>query len=355
MTPRPQKTGCLLINLGTPEHPTPEGVRTYLRQFLWDPRVIDLPTVPRWLLLNLLILPFRPRKSAEAYRQIWTEEGSPLLVNATALQAQVQAEMGLDVPVELGMRYGAPSIADALERLRLQGIDRLVVLPLFPQYASSTSGTALAEVYRVLGSWWNMPSVRVVEPFFDHAGFIRAFGSVAEPALGAFAPDHVLFSFHGLPERHVKRGDDSGAHCLAQAGCCDRLTPSNQGCYRAQCFATARALARALDLPADRHSVSFQSRLGRTPWIRPYTDEVLAELAARGVKRLAVICPAFTADCLETLEEIGLRAREAFRGHGGEDLVLVPSLNAHPSWVEAVVDLLRPHLTPSASPPATPR
>lgn len=354
MDTRPLKTGCLLINLGTPEAPTPEGVRTYLRQFLWDPRVIDLPAVPRWLLLNLVILPFRPRKSAEAYRQIWTPSGSPLRVHAQELASRVQAALGPEVPVELGMRYGAPSITEALSRLRNQGIDRLVVLPLFPQYASSTSGTALAEVYRILGSWWNMPSVRVVEPFFDHAGFIRAFGAIAEPALAEFAPDHVLFSFHGLPESHVHRGDPTGSHCLAAEGCCDRLSSANQGCYRAQCFATARALAQALDLPADRHSVSFQSRLGRTPWIRPYTDETLALLAARGVKRLAVMCPAFTADCLETLEEIGLRAREAFRAHGGEELLLVPSLNAHPSWVEAVVDLLLPHLAP-LTPAATPR
>ncbi|HEY9856259.1 MAG TPA: ferrochelatase [Stenomitos sp.] len=353
MTPLPGKTGCLLINLGTPEAPTAGQVRTYLRQFLSDPRVIDMPAVPRWLLLNLVILPFRPRKSAEAYRQIWTDAGSPLMVHSRELVRQVQAALGPEVPVELGMRYGSPSLADALNRLRFQGVDRLVVMPLFPQYASSTTGTALAEVYRVLGTWLTMPAVQVVDPFFGHAGFLGAFGAVAAPTLSEFEPDHVLFSFHGLPERHVIRGDATLSHCLASSGCCDRLTSANQSCYRAQCFATARGLAQALDLPADRYSVSFQSRLGRTPWIKPYTDERLAELAKGGTKRLAVMCPAFTADCLETLEEIGLRARATFRAHGGEDLRLVPSLNTHPSWVAAVVDLLRPYL--KANTPTTAR
>lgn len=346
------KTGCLLINLGTPEAPTPGKVRAYLRQFLSDPRVMDLPAVPRWLLLHLVILPLRPRRSAEAYRQIWTEAGSPLMLHARALVSGVQAALGPELPVELGMRYGEPSIEAALGRLRAQAIDRLVVLPLFPQYASSTTGTALAEVYRVLGTWWTMPSVRVVEPFFDHAGFVGAFGSVAAPTLAEFGPDHVLFSFHGLPESHLKR-DETKAHCLAESSCCDRLTETNRHCYRAQCFATARALATTLGLPAHGHSVSFQSRLGRTPWIRPYTDERLQELARAGVKRLAVMCPAFTADCLETLEEIGLRARETFRAHGGEDLRLVPSLNAHPRWVAAVAELVRSHALEAARLPGS--
>lgn len=344
MDPRPGKIGCLLINLGTPEAPTSGKVRDYLRQFLGDPRVLDMPAFGRWLLLNLVILPFRPRKSAEAYRQIWTEAGSPLMVHAQELARQVQAALGPDVPVELGMRYGAPSLPNALWRLRTRGVERLIVLPLFPQFATSTTGTAVAEVYRVLGTWWTMPSVQVVEPFYDHPAFLRAFAEVAAPTLTEFRPDHVLFSFHGLPERHLKKGDDTRSHCLASAGCCDTLTDVNRSCYRAQCFATARALARSMDLPEGAHSVSFQSRLGRTPWIRPYTDERLAELAQAGVKRLAVMCPAFTADCLETLEEIGLRARETFRAHGGEDLRLVPSLNSHPSWVSAVGELLAPHL-----------
>lgn len=348
-TMRPGKTGCLLINLGTPEAPNTGPVRTYLRQFLGDPRVLDMPALGRWLLLNLVILPFRPRKSAEAYRQIWTEAGSPLLVHSQELTARVQEALGPEIPVELGMRYGAPSLEEALARLRARGVDRLIVLPLFPQYASSTTGTALAEAYRILGAWWTMPSLQVVEPFYDHPAFIRAFAEVAAPTLAEFRPDHVLFSYHGLPESHVKKGDDTGSHCLASSGCCDRLTDANQSCYRAQCFATTRALAAALELPEGAHSTSFQSRLGRTPWIRPYTDERLEELAKAGVKRLAVMCPAFTADCLETLEEIGLRARETFRAHGGEDLRLVPSLNAHPGWVSGVVDLLRPHLAGARS------
>jgi ferrochelatase len=336
--------GLLLVNLGTPDEPTAPAVRRYLREFLSDPRVLDIGAVGRAALLNLVILPRRPAQSAEAYRKIWdAERGSPLLFHGRDLAAAAQASLGAGWRVELAMRYGEPSIPDALERLR--GVDHLVVFPLYPQYAASSTGSSLEAVYRVAAPRWNVPAIASVPAFYDEPGFIAAFAAVGRPALAELRADHVLMSFHGLPERHMRKSDESPGqnHCLASPGCCDAIGDANRNCYRAQCYATARALAAALELGADGYDVSFQSRLGRTPWIQPYTDHVLPALASRGVKRLAVFCPAFVADCLETLEEIGIRAREQFRGAGGEELALVPSLNASSGWVETVAALARRH------------
>jgi ferrochelatase len=333
--------GLLLINLGSPEAPTTPAVRRYLREFLSDPRVIDVNAVGRAALLYGFILPFRPAKSAAAYRKVWTEAGSPLLVHSRALTDEVRRRLGEGWHVELAMRYGEPSIAGALERLRAAAVDRIVVFPLYPQYAASSTGSSLEEVFRVSSGRWVVPSLSVVPPFYDDAGFVDAFVQVARPVLAEDRYDHVLFSFHGLPQRQVKKTDDSGRTCLASADCCDVLGDANRNCYRAQCFATARALASGLALDGGAWSVSFQSRLGRTPWIMPYTDLVLPELAAAGKKKVAVLCPAFVADCLETLEEIGIRAREQFVGLGGDRLTLVPSLNATPRWADAVCDLAR--------------
>lgn len=341
------RIGVLLLNLGTPDAPRPAEVRRYLRQFLSDPRVIDINPVGRWLLLNLVILPLRPRRSAEAYTKIWSDEGSPLLANGQALRDAVARKLA-HVPVALGMRYGNPSIAAGLDQLRAEACDHLVVLPLFPQYASSSTGSAIEAVYREVGQRWNTPFVTVVPPFYDDLRFVEAFAQVGQPVLDELEPDHVLMSFHGLPERHMRKSDETGRHCLQSEGCCDKIIDANRNCYRAQSFATARALAGRLGLPDEQWSVSFQSRLGRDPWIKPYTDLRLVELAKAGVKRMAVFCPAFVADCLETLEEIGIRANEDFRAAGGERLVLVPSLNAHPAWVDAVVGLLRDALPAAA-------
>jgi protoporphyrin/coproporphyrin ferrochelatase len=328
--------GLLLINLGTPDEPTTPAVRRYLAQFLSDPRVLDINPVGRWLLLHGAILRTRPAKSAHAYRQIWTDRGSPLLFHSRDLAAAVQSRLGDGWKVVLGMRYGNPSIESAFRELRAAGVDRVVVLPLFPQYASSSTGSAIEELYRVAGAELTVAPIEVRPAFYDDPGYLAAFTAVGRATLDGFAADHVLFSFHGLPERHMKEGDPSGRHCLASPDCCAAITEVNRNCYRAQSFATARDLAAALHLADGGWTISFQSRLGRTPWIKPYTDVVLDELAARGVKRLAVFCPAFVADCLETLEEIGLRARAQFKAAGGEDLVLVPSLNATPAWADAV-------------------
>jgi len=338
--PTPKK-GLLLVNLGTPDAPESGPVRRYLREFLNDPRVVDINPVGRWMLLNLIILPLRPAKSAEAYRKIWMKEGSPLLVHSRALTAAVSERLRGEYEVELAMRYGNPSLPDAVKALRARGVKEFILLPLYPQEAASSSSSTVARAYEVFAEEWDVPGVRVVPAFHDHPGFLDAFAEVARPVISETRADHVLFSYHGLPERHMRKSDPSGRHCLASAGCCDVLTDVNRHCYRAQCFATTRALAERLDLTPERYTVSFQSRLGRTPWIKPYTDLVLPELAKRGVKRLAVMCPAFVADCLETLEEVGMRANEQFRECGGESLTLIPSLNSHPAWVDAVVRLVR--------------
>lgn len=336
-----QDWGVLLMNLGTPDSTEVGDVRRYLREFLSDPRVLDINPLLRAFLLNVIILPFRPAKSAASYRKIWTAEGSPLLVYGHRVREEVEAGLGGRIQVELAMRYGNPSVADALKRFADAGIDRVVLLPLFPQYSSAAFGSAVEKVYQEASKLWDIPSVHVVPPFYDDAGFIEAFAQVAESQLAAFEPDLVLMSFHGVPERHCTKSDASGEHCLKKEGCCDAIIHANRNCYRAQCFATARALATRLNIPDDGYRVTFQSRLGRDPWIQPYTDEITEELAREGVKRLAVMSPAFVADCLETIEELGMELREDFKEAGGEDLLLVDSLNDSPGWIEAILSMLK--------------
>lgn len=331
------RSGLLLINLGTPDAPTTAATRRYLREFLSDPLVIDLPAPARFALLNFIILPFRSPRSAAAYRSVWTAEGSPLMVNSRALEARVRERLS-DHPVELAMRYGNPDFASALARLRSAGCDRLVALPLYPQRAASSTGSTEAALAATLQRLRWSPRLDIIPPFHADERFLDAWGAVASAALQAARPDRVLFSFHGLPERHIRHADASGSHCLTRADCCATLREVNRDCYRAQCFATAAGIARRLGLQDDAWEVAFQSRLGRTPWIQPFTDQVITRLAG-SVRRLAVICPAFVADCLETVEEIGIRGAAAFRDAGGEQLTLVPSLNAHPAFVDAVVGM----------------
>ena len=332
-------TGLLLVNTGTPASPEVRDVRRYLRAFLSDPRVIDLPAPARWLLLHCLILPLRPRRSAAAYRLVWTDRGSPLLVHADELAAALRTSLGDGVVVEVAMRYGEPSIAAALDRLEAAGATGLTLLPLFPHYASATRGTVVAEVFRQLGARTNIPALRVVPPFYADPGFVRAVADQGRPLLAEVGPERVLFSFHGLPERHCTQGSPEHP-CLADPTCCDRLVATNAFCYRAQCFATARAVAAELELAPDAWEVTFQSRLAGSTWIRPYTDVRIRSLAQQGVRRVVVFCPAFVADCLETLEEIGLRAASGFVAAGGEALHLVPSLNASEAWVDCIVRLV---------------
>ena len=335
-------TGVLLAQLGTPASPAVRDVRNYLREFLSDPRVIDLPALARWLLVNLVIAPFRAPKSARAYQAVWTPAGSPLRVNSRAFADALQRELGAGFRVALGMRYGAPRLADAFAELCNAGVSRIVAFPLYPQIAESSTGTAIAAIREAAGKRGATPPLSFVPPFFADAGFIDAVAADARPLLARERGDHVLFSYHGLPERHVRAADATRAHCLASASCCDAPPPAQlASCYRAQCFATPRAIASALALPAERVTTSFQSRLGRDPWIKPWSDEELPRLAARGVTRLAVVCPSFVADCLETLEEVGIRARAQWLALGGEALALAPCVNASPIWVRAAAELVR--------------
>src|SRR5262245_50154754 len=340
--PAPGKTGVLLINLGTPAAPRTPEVRRYLREFLSDPRVIDIAAPLRFLLVNAVIAPFRAPRSARAYAKIWSARGSPLLVNGLDLRDRLRETLG--VPVELAMRYGEPSLAAGLEALASAGCERLLLAPLYPQYASSSTGSSLEEAFARAALHWSMPNIDALLAFYGDARFLDAVAAIGRPVLAEFRPEHVLFSYHGLPERHCRKTDASGQHCLVRPDCCAAIEEANRNCYRAQCFATTRGLLERLGLDERTSTTSFQSRLGRTPWIRPFTDEVIPELARRGVKRLAVFCPSFVADCLETLEEIGLRARADFRAAGGAELVLVPSLNAHPAWVEGLGAMLSEHL-----------
>ncbi|GMQ90376.1 MAG: ferrochelatase [Gammaproteobacteria bacterium] len=331
------RRGFLLINLGTPEDPGAPAVRRYLEEFLSDPRVIDINPWLRRALLHGVILPFRSPQTAAAYKKIWTERGSPLLVHGQDLARKLAAVLGEDWHVELAMRYQNPSIDAALGRFHEQGVQQIVVFLLFPHYSSAAWGSAIEKLTVEARRRWPDPALTVVPPYYDHPVFIDAVAEVARPLLADFEPDRVVLSYHGLPERQIIKADASGdRHCLRSGGCCATLTAVNKDCYRAQCFATSRALAARLGLAQHVCETAFQSRMGRIPWIRPYTDERVRALAQSGVRRLAVLSPAFTADCLETLEEIAIRAREDFIAHGGSELRLVPSLNSADVWVRAI-------------------
>ena len=327
------KRGVLLINLGSPDSPAVTDVKRYLREFLMDGRVIDKAWPLRYALVNWLIIPRRAEASAHAYSTIWTKEGSPLVVMSRNVREKVQARV--EVPVELAMRYQNPSIEDAVNNLVYQDVTEMLVIPLFPQWAMSSFETAAERARQVAGEQSPQMKVRIVEPFYDRPDYISALVESAKPSLGS-GFDHLLFSFHGLPERHLHKADPIGRHPIDKAVCCDASSPAHKTCYRAQCYETAKAFAREAGLEERKYSVAFQSRLGREVWMRPYTDVELARLAKSGVKRLAVICPAFVADCLETIEEIGMRGREVFLENGGEEFTLIPCLNEHPLWISTL-------------------
>lgn len=331
------KRGVLLVNLGTPNSTSPEDVGIYLKEFLMDPLVIDIPYLARWILVNWLVIPKRKFASAKLYENIWTDRGSPLLFHSEDLTR----ELGkiLEVPVWLAMRYGKPSLDSALEKIRESGVTDLTVVPLYPQYSLSATESSVVQIKKLLQqNGMSGLTVDFLPAFYNQDSYLDAVAEISKPYLDEFAPDKVLFSFHGLPERHVKKTDLSGKHCLALEGCCEVLVPANKNCYRAQSFWTAKWLAKRLGIKD--YVVGFQSRLGRTPWIRPYSDHFYESLPKEGVKRLAVLSPSFVADCLETLEEIGLRAEEQFKEAGGSELLLVPSLNAHPVWVRALKEII---------------
>ncbi len=323
----------LLVNLGSPDSPSVPDVRRYLREFLMDGRVLDAPWPIRFGVVHFAILPKRPHASAHAYRSIWTAEGSPLVTTSRRVRAALQKR--LSIPVELAMRYQNPSIDSVVEKLAAQGINELLLIPMFPHYAMSSYESAVERVKTAVIKFAPTMRLHVQPPYFDLPDYIDALVASATPQLKDDF-DHLLFSFHGLPERHLRKSDETGCHCLKVPNCCEVPSPAHATCYRAQCFKTVKAFVAKAGVPPNKYSIAFQSRLGRDPWMQPYTDKEIARLAHRGVKRLLVMCPAFVSDCLETLEEIGMRGRETFREAGGEELALIPCLNEHPAWLRAL-------------------
>jgi len=330
------KTGVLLINLGTPDSPSVGDVRSYLSQFLNDPRVIDIPWLLRKILVNLVIVPFRAPKSAKIYKQLWTANGSPLLYYSKKVRELLQNDLGATHEVFLAMRYKNPSIPAVLEEMRKKNLARIIVVPLFPQYASASTGSAHEEVMRILSKWWVIPSVTFVSQYYDHPAFIQA---VVERGrkYSHTEFDHVLFSYHGLPERQVDKVYDEGV--CADHNCENEITDENKFCYKATCYATTRSVATALNIPAEKYTVCFQSRLDEK-WLKPFSDKVVEDCARKGMKKILVFSPAFTADCLETIIEIGEEYQHIFHTNGGEKVQLVESLNDHPLWITCLKQIV---------------
>ena len=327
------RKAVLLVNLGSPDSPSVADVRRYLREFLMDARVLDAPWPIRFGVVNVAILPKRPHESAHAYQSIWTDEGSPLVVTSRHVQLALQKR--LNIPVELAMRYQNPSIDSAIESLAAQDIDELLLIPLFPHYAMSSYETAVERVKQAVCNIAPWIQLHVQPPYYNLSDYIEALAASAEAHLKR-PFDHLLFSYHGLPERHLRKSDTTGCHCLKVPNCCEVPSPAHATCYRAQCFQTTKAFVAKAGVPQGKFSVAFQSRLGRDPWMQPYADVEIERLARSGVKRLLVACPAFVSDCLETIEEIGMRGRQTFLDAGGEEFALIPCLNEHPAWLRAL-------------------
>lgn len=325
------KEAVLLLNLGSPDSPSVPDVKEYLREFLMDPRVLDSAYPIRWFVVNGMILPRRPKQSAEAYSKIWTDEGSPLILTSQKQQRLLQERSGL--PVYLGMRYGSPSIPEIVRGIKQDGIERLFVIPLYPHYAMSSYETVVVRTMEEIRAQNLKLDISVLQPFYADQDYIDVLVKSVEPYLSDDL-DQLLFSFHGIPVRHLKVADSSRGHCQVVDNCCAIASPAHSTCYRHQCLATVDAFKSKSSLDPAKIAVSFQSRLGREPWLSPYTDHTLEQLPKQGVKKLAVLCPAFVSDCLETLEEIDMEGRESFLEAGGESFTFIPCLNEHPAWIE---------------------
>ncbi len=325
----------ILMNLGSPDSTEVKDVKKYLDEFLMDERVIDSPYLLRAMLVKGIIVPFRSPKSAEAYKKIWTKEGSPLIVLTKQLQKTLQSK--LTMPVEIAMRYGNPTITHAYEQVLKQNpqVKEVILLPLYPHYAMSSYETAVEDAKLVHSKNKYPFSLRIIEPYYNEPNYINALAASIEPYLKEY--DHLLFSYHGVPERHIHKGDVTGNHCLKVADCCNVNSDAHKFCYRHQCYTTTRLVAEKLGLAKDKFSQSFQSRLGRAEWLKPYTAARLAELPTEGKKKILVVCPAFVSDCLETLEEIAQEGKHTFKEAGGESFTMIPCLNVHPLWVETIL------------------
>ena len=329
-----KKRGVLLMNLGSPDSTEVKDVKKYLNQFLMDGRVIDKPYLVRALLVQGIIVPFRAPKSAEAYETIWTKEGSPLIVISKQLRDAVQLQ--LEMPVEITMRYGNPTPEAAFEKLleKLPGMDEVVAVPLYPHYAMSSFETAVEFVKEIHRKKKYGFSLNFIDPYFKKPDYIEAMAENMKAYLNK-EYDHILFSYHGVPARHIMKSDITGKHCLQSPDCCNTPSPAHAYCYRHQCLTTIRLITEKLAVPKEKFSISFQSRLGKG-WLEPFTDVRLKEMPKEGIKKLLIICPAFVSDCLETLEEIEIRGKESFMEAGGETFTMIPCLNTHPLWVKAL-------------------
>lgn len=334
------KTGVLIVNLGTPDSPSTPDVRKYLREFLMDGRVIDFPFVFRWMLVNLIIAPFRSPKSAKVYQELWTDRGSPLKFYGEDVERMLQAQLGNEYDVKLAMRYQNPSMDAGLEAFRKAGYKKIIVVPFFPQYASATTGSVYEKTMEIVKNWQIIPEISFVNTFYDHPKFVQFFTEAAQQYMAKHEYDYFMFSYHGLPERQIRKGDCTGNTCKL-GSCCDTIHAMNQYCYRAQCHETTRLLAKSLGLKEGDYMTTFQSRLGKDPWIQPYTDATIKEMVAKGKKKILVFSPAFVADCLETTIEIGEEYKELFEELGGEHWQLVESLNNSPLWVDLLEDLIK--------------
>lgn len=326
------KTVIFLVNLGTPDSPSRKDVYKYLLEFLMDGRVIDVEYWKRWFLVNVIIVPLRSGESSKVYKEVWTPEGSPLLLYTESFTEKLRNAIGNDYHVEFAMRYQNPSMETTLERIRLMKPEKIMVVPMFPQYASATSGSVHEKVMKITSKWLSIPEIVMLRDFYEHEAFIESFVKIGK-RFDLEAYDHILFSYHGLPKRQLTKSDP-GNHCLQSEDCCQTICANNHFCYSAQCYATTRFLASKFQIPEEKHSVCFQSRLGKDPWTQPYTSDVIKKLANKGMKKVLVFCPAFVTDCLETTIEIGEEYQEEFESYGGEKLDLVPSLNDEDFWVE---------------------
>lgn len=328
------KKAILLMNLGSPDSTSVKDVRKYLNEFLMDGKVIDIPFLARALLVRGIIVPFRAPKSAEAYKTIWTKEGSPLIVLTKQLQAALQAKR--PEPVAIAMRYGYPSPKQAYDKLMQEhpGLEEVILVPLYPHFAMSSYETALDYAKEQYQAGKYSFALSTVKPFYREPDYIRSLAANMQPWLEK-EYDHILFSYHGIPERHIRKSDTTGCHCLQVTDCCHTPSPAHATCYRHQVFTTTRLVTEALGIPKEKYSISFQSRLGKG-WLQPFTDIRLEEMPGEGIKKLLIICPAFVSDCLETLEEIDERGRESFMEAGGESYEMIPCLNTHPVWVDTL-------------------
>ena len=328
------KKGVLLVNLGSPDSPNPPDVKTYLEEFLMDERVIDAPKWLRTFLVKGIILNTRPKKSAKAYQKIWWEEGSPLIVLSERLKTSVQEKVS--VPVALAMRYGSPSIKTGLQQLADQGVDETLIIPLYPQFAMATTETILVLAEELRQQFFPHMQFTSLPAFYHHADYIRVLANSIQEYLKDKDWEHLLFSYHGVPKRHIRKSDITKSHCKMDGKCCNTPSAAHEFCYSHQCYETTRKVAEYLELKEGTYSTSFQSRLGLDPWLQPYTDKTIEAFAKEGTKKMAVVTPAFVSDCLETLEEIGMEAVEDFEDNGGEHLHVVPCINDREEWINVL-------------------